>query len=360
MVILLLAAIDKYNSEFNMSYSKFQKEAGKYSKWRDKKGLPYLEYEKVDEIIRDKWIKEKKYTELIAYVLESWDSGNCDYFSDTIAKHLIENKKNRFYKLLWKGILRNRIDSLWNHFDEDISIQKILNTSIKGFNQFSSKESNIRRVAWARIYVLEGFDKYIQGLKILKEKIEYESVYKQREIIEMLSKTKPLPTTDKRKIDEGLFWELITRNREKSENQFEFIDNLYLQLQTFKPNEMRKFDKFISVKMNELNHWDIWALAYIVRGGCGDDAFDDFRAWVISKGERVFQLVKTLEIEKIKNIFNADPQLEDLLYITERAYEFKTNEMMKPFRTKYKEIEGKQWKESELKTKYTLMYKIFD
>lgn len=33
---------------------------------------------------------------------------------------------------------------------------------------------------------------------------------------------------------------------------------------------------------------DLWAVAYIVLGGCGDDGFDYFRFWLIAQGRQVF------------------------------------------------------------------------
>jgi hypothetical protein len=31
--------------------------------------------------------------------------------------------------------------------------------------------------------------------------------------------------------------------------------------------------------------WPLWGAAYIIQGGCGDDAFTDFRASLISRGQ---------------------------------------------------------------------------
>ncbi len=32
---------------------------------------------------------------------------------------------------------------------------------------------------------------------------------------------------------------------------------------------------------------DLWAVAYVVRGGCSDDSFDYFRSWLISQGKKI-------------------------------------------------------------------------
>lgn len=37
--------------------------------------------------------------------------------------------------------------------------------------------------------------------------------------------------------------------------------------------------------MRKLYHWNVWALAYAARGGCSDDAFMEFRSWLILQGD---------------------------------------------------------------------------
>ena len=73
-----------------MSYGKFQKEAGVYSNWRRKNNLPNLDWKKVDEIIRDKWISDKRYKELIAFIIENWESGNGDDFVRPLSNNFLK------------------------------------------------------------------------------------------------------------------------------------------------------------------------------------------------------------------------------------------------------------------------------
>lgn len=35
--------------------------------------------------------------------------------------------------------------------------------------------------------------------------------------------------------------------------------------------------------------WSLWGAIYLIRGGCGDDAFSDFRATLISMGRETFE-----------------------------------------------------------------------
>ena len=115
--------------------------------------------------------------------------------------------------------------------------------------------------------------------------------------------------SDKRKINDELFWQLIDESRKKSLDKFQFVDNLIETLETFHPKELRNFDKILLTKVNELNSWEHWALAYIVRRGCGDDEFDYFKTWVISKGYQAFMSIKNLDESRLPSLFSEDPQL---------------------------------------------------
>ncbi len=35
--------------------------------------------------------------------------------------------------------------------------------------------------------------------------------------------------------------------------------------------------------------WPLWGAAYLLNGGCGDDGFDDFRGWLVTRGRAVFE-----------------------------------------------------------------------
>ncbi len=39
----------------------------------------------------------------------------------------------------------------------------------------------------------------------------------------------------------------------------------------------------------EAYRWDLWAAAYLMRGGCSDDGFDYFRGWLVAQGRTVWE-----------------------------------------------------------------------
>ncbi len=338
----------------------------RHSKLRDKNNISNQTMEEGFADIRDKWMADKRYVELIDFIHENWDSGNCDDFSRPLSKHLSEKKELKLFKRLWKGILRNRLEKLWGHFTyirkvlPGFSVDKIKNVNIDNFNQFSTKESIERRVAWERKYAIDGINEFIEGLKGLNDKEEIEKQSSLLSIVSNLDKPKPKPTTDKRKIDESLFWSLIDEARKKSNGQFDFLDNLKAKLESFNPNELRNFDKLLKTKVNELNSWEHWALAYIVRRGCGDDEFYYFKAWAVSKGQKAFNSIKNIYESELASIFNEDPQLEELLYLAEQVYEDKTSDLMKPVKVKSSKLTGKKWDEDKLHMTFPTLSKLFN
>lgn len=346
-----------------MSYTKFGFDVNKYLVNCKKNNLSTDNYQ---AIVRDKWISDKRYKELIAFILENWDSGNCDDFSRPFSKYLIDNKELFLFKQLWKGIIRNRLEKLWGHYSyltealPNFSVEKIKNVDINGFNQFSSKESIERRVAWERLFIIDGINEFISGLKILNDKEEIEKQSSLLSIVSNLDKPKPKPTTDKRKIDESLFWQLIDKARKISTDQFNFLDNLKSTLEGFNPKELRNFDKLLKTKANELDTWEHWALAYIVRRGCGDDAFDYFKVWAVSKGQKAFNSIKNIDENELVSIFNEDPQLEEFYYLAEQVYEDKTSDLMQPIKIKSSKLTGKKWEEDKLQKTFPTLCKLFD
>lgn len=48
------------------------------------------------------------------------------------------------------------------------------------------------------------------------------------------------------------------------------------------------FSRCFDRMMDKAYSWPLWAAAYIINGGCSDDAFMDFRASLISRGRQAF------------------------------------------------------------------------
>lgn len=217
-----------------MSYSKFLDDLNDFYKDRQERGLKEkVSLEKSQNVVRDQWLKDGRHQELISYILENWDSGNCDDFMKPLLEILIRNRDSRSYKRLWRGVLRHRIErarTYYSYLKSDlptITTDELDRVDLANFNQFSSSEPFLRQAAHRRRFALEGITTYIAGLHNFPEQeseIDWaEELYRN---VTLLQKRRPKPTTDKRKINKETFWELIDRSRGNASDQFEFLDNL--------------------------------------------------------------------------------------------------------------------------------------
>ena len=349
-----------------MSYSKFLDALNDFYKEKYENGLSRPSLEEAQAAVRDNWLKSDRIKELISFILENWDSGNCDDFIKPLVVILLKNNDSNSFKRLWKGMLRSRAEKARLYFSSlqksfpDIKAEDLDKVDISNFDQFSSKEGLRRRAAFCRQYALKGISEFISGLELLDQAEEIEKVHNFYRSVYSLQKPVPKTSTDKRKIDEQVFWEVIEQSRQGVTDQYEFLDKLSAVLGTFKPNEIRNFQRILLTKQQELNRWEHWALAYIVRRGCGDDEFDYFRVWVLSKGRKHFEVIKNLDTAKLKLLFEEDPQLEELLYLAETVYEEKTGEMMKEIKVKQSKLKGKEWTEENIISNFPILCDLFD
>ena len=350
-----------------MSYSKFLDDLNDFYKDRHERGIvdrPSLD--DAQNVVRDNWLKAGRYKELISYILENWDSGNCDEFMKPLVENLIKANELNLFKRLWKGVLRYRTEKVWYYFSAlkvdfpKMTIEDLAKINLSKFNQFSSKEDLRRVTAFHRQYTLNGISEFISGLTSLNQIEEVQRANELYKTVYSLQKPTPKPSTDKRKIDEQIFWQLIEQSREAVTDQFEFLDKLKSTLETFKPTELRNFQKILLTKQQELNTWEHWALAYIIRRGCGDDEFDYFKIWAVSKGQKNFQAIKQIDSKLLKDIFNEDPQLENLLYLASAVYKDKTGEIMKEVKVKRSKLTGKKWKEESVNRDFPILCNIFN
>lgn len=94
---------------------------------------------------------------------------------------------------------------------------------------------------------------------------------------------------DPRKMDEAVFWEVIGTPDDGALS--ERIDALPDRLAKFKATQIRVFDRLLHEMSARAYRQDIRALAYLLNGGCSDDAFEGFRAGLIMLGKQAFAAV---------------------------------------------------------------------
>jgi hypothetical protein len=63
------------------------------------------------------------------------------------------------------------------------------------------------------------------------------------------------------------------------------------RLTKLSPAEVLEFHRELHSQLANSYTWGLWGAAYIVNGGCSDDCFEYFRAWLVMQGRRTFESV---------------------------------------------------------------------
>jgi|SRR6185312_13662359 len=85
------------------------------------------------------------------------------------------------------------------------------------------------------------------------------------------------------------FWRIVDAAKAESDGSVERrYDALLSRLMGLPASEIIDFELIKNQRVREADRWDLWAAAYIINDGCSDDDFQDFRRWLISRGERAY------------------------------------------------------------------------
>jgi len=121
------------------------------------------------------------------------------------------------------------------------------------------------------------------------------------------------------------FWSLITLAHKSSTTSGPaFRKALATALASLGKQRTKLFHRELLAQVKRANLWDLWAAAYLINGGCSDDGFLYFRAWLVAQGQDIFE----------KAIANADSladggwafargehEMEELLSVADDALE---------------------------------------
>lgn len=169
-------------------------------------------------------------------------------------------------------------------------------------------------------------------------------------------------------MDRKEFWSLIEAARRRAiDDPTELAEELYKSLTTHEAKEIVSFQDHFDGCMDEAYTWDMWAAGYIAHGGCSDDMFEYFRAWVVSLGREVFTSAQN-DVESLVTFFGRSTNpgegyfCEEMLYAPARAYETVTGDAI-PLRShaEPQEPAGRQWKEEsvDLQQRYPRLFTRF-
>ena len=90
-------------------------------------------------------------------------------------------------------------------------------------------------------------------------------------------------------MDLDAFWRIVDGARSNASCDEDFLQRIEAHLWELEPDELMEFERQFEKTHTEACSWNLWGAAYLMKGGCSDDGFDYFRAWLMTQGRRTFE-----------------------------------------------------------------------
>lgn len=127
-------------------------------------------------------------------------------------------------------------------------------------------------------------------------------------------------------IDETDFWEIVDGTREAAGGDPDAHAGLLVdRLTGLDPEAVCEFARHFESRFIRAYRWDVWGAAWVLLDGAGDDTFENFRCWLISRGRHVFEgtLHEPDALAELLEVFDPDREgeAEEVGYAAYDAYE---------------------------------------
>lgn len=128
-------------------------------------------------------------------------------------------------------------------------------------------------------------------------------------------------------LDEESYWKIIENSLKETTNEEDQEVFLTSALEKLSPKEMIGFRLRTDKLMFDSYTSNLWCANYIISNGAGDDGFDYFRCWLISRGKEAYY--KTQENpDYLVNLVGNEPEtydFEGFWYVAMNAFKNETN-----------------------------------
>ncbi len=160
---------------------------------------------------------------------------------------------------------------------------------------------------------------------------------------------------------EDEFWAVVERVRKKSGGELSgAIDSFKAELRALDDASLLKAAQHFAKAMQRAHRWDLWGAAYVIHGGCSDDAFWDFRAGLIALGRTRYEkaLSKPDSLAAISDI-ESRTLFEGFQYCPSQVID-EREIVAEPARHHTGKPAGRRWKEDEeLAARFPKLWKRF-
>jgi hypothetical protein len=116
------------------------------------------------------------------------------------------------------------------------------------------------------------------------------------------------------------FWQMIDDARKEAGDWEEMIEPLTKSLEKLSETEIFQWQQIFDEYQRLSYKNKLWAAAYVINGGCSDDGFDYFRAWLTAQGKDAF-MGSLYDPETLADIAEGDDaEFEDIMSVASAAY----------------------------------------
>lgn len=149
------------------------------------------------------------------------------------------------------------------------------------------------------------------------------------------------------------FWQMVEAARQKSGDGMADPDILQAALERCAVAEILGFQLRLEECLAASYRLDLWAVAYLVKGGCSDDGFEYFRGWLIAQGRSYFEAALADPERAADHADGPEAECEAILGVGMRAVVCRSKKPMpcgltpRPVRAT-----GSDWKEEDLPRLY--------
>jgi hypothetical protein len=117
------------------------------------------------------------------------------------------------------------------------------------------------------------------------------------------------------------FWKIIDKTRRESDGWEDMYEPLVNNLSNLEINEIMLWGNIFDEYQRLSYKNKLWAAAYVINGGCSDDGFDYFRAWLTAQGKRIYlKALKDPDSLANVDVVEEDVEFEDMLSVAAEAY----------------------------------------
>ncbi|MBY0227687.1 MAG: DUF4240 domain-containing protein [Gemmataceae bacterium] len=148
-------------------------------------------------------------------------------------------------------------------------------------------------------------------------------------------------------MDDATFWAIIESGGKRAlSDPDRQLASVRKRLAKLPPEQIREFHRHVWRKLADAHSWDLWGAAYLINGGCSDDGFLYFCAWLVSRGRAVYEaaVANPDSLAGLTDTDRDDYEFEDLLSVAFDAYEDATSEEMVKLDLPWpKKPRGRRW-----------------